>query len=200
MATWKQYREQPLEERLQRLSQTPEGLAAAVAGMSDEALSLHTEDGRWSPKEIICHLRDIEELFMLRFHMMLGTNQPTFLTLGDMPPNPEQWGIGGRIGVPLDPARLALDRQYNRNDADLALAALRRRREESLILLNKLTPEQWRRGSIHLIDGPMTFDDWVALMVEHDGEHLDQLARAVEVGHERDPDMMSSTRAGDHPV
>ena len=42
---------------------------------------------------------------MLRFHMMLGTDEPAFLTLGDMPPDPQRWGIGGRIGrpsIPLD--------------------------------------------------------------------------------------------------
>ncbi len=59
---------------------------------------------------------------MLRFHMMLGTDEPTFLTLGDMPPHPERWGIGGRIGMPLDPARLAEDRQYRRTIRSWPLA------------------------------------------------------------------------------
>ena len=117
---------------------------------------------------------------MLRFHMMLGTDEPTFLTLGDMSPDPQQWGIGGRIGMPLDPARLAEDRQYLRNDTMLALSALRQRREESLIFLRRLTPTQWQRGSIHLLDGRMTFDDWVALIAEHDDEHFNQLTRALE--------------------
>ena len=116
---------------------------------------------------------------MLRFHMMLGTDEPTFLTLGDMPPHPERWGIGGRIGMPLDPGRLAEDRQYRRHDTVLALSALRARREESLIFLRRLTAAQWQRGSIHLLDGRMTFDDWVALILEHDDEHLDQLTRAL---------------------
>lgn len=117
---------------------------------------------------------------MLRFHMILGTDEPTFLTLGDMPPNPEHWGIGGRIGTPLDPARLAEERQYLRHDTVLALSTLRARREESLIFLRRLTAAQWRRESIHLLDGRMTLEDWVALIAEHDDEHLDQLIRALE--------------------
>jgi hypothetical protein len=180
MTTREAYRAQPVEQRLLRLSRTPDDLAAAIQGRAEDVLSRRPDGKNWAAKEVICHLRDIEELFMLRFHMMLGTDEPTFLTLGDMPPDPEEWGIGGRIGMPLDPARLAEERQYLRNDAALALGALRRRREESLIFLRRLTPPQWRRGSIHLLDGRMTFDDWVALIAEHDDEHFDQLKRALE--------------------
>ncbi len=97
-----------------------------------------------------------------------------------VPPDPPRWGIGGRIGMPLDPARLAEERQYLRSDAFRALSTLRRRREESLIFLRRLTPVQWRPGSVHLIDGRMTFDDWIALIAHHDDEHLDQLKRALE--------------------
>jgi hypothetical protein len=180
MATREEYRTQPIEQRLRRLSRTPDDLATAIQGRTDDALSRRPDDRNWSAKEVVCHLRDIEELFILRFHMMLGTDEPTFLTLGDMPPNPERWGIGGRIGMPLDPARLAEDRQYRRHDTALALSTLRARREESLIFLRRLTPAQWERGSIHLLDGRMTFDDWVALIAEHDDEHLDQLTRALD--------------------
>ncbi len=182
MATRAEYRAQAREERLRRLSQAPDDLATAIQGRTDDALSRRPDAKNWAAKEVICHLRDIEELFMLRFHMMLGTDDPPFLTLGDMPPDPRRWGIGGPIGMPLDPARLAEDRQYLRNDTALALSALRRRREESLIFLRRLTPAQWGRGSLHLIDGRMTFDDWTALIAEHDEEHLDQLERAPE-GH-----------------
>ena len=48
------------------------------------------------------------------------------------------------------------ERQYLRNDATEAAAAFRRRRQESLAFLRKLTPEQWSRG------------------------HLDQLKRALD--------------------
>ena len=43
-----------------------------------------------------------------------------------------------------------------------------------------LTPEQWKRGSIHVTLGRMTFADWMALIAAHDDKHLDQLRRALE--------------------
>ena len=51
----------------------------------------------------------------------------------------------------------AEERQYRRHDAGPALDSLRRRREETLALLRRLTPAQWRRGSIHVTLGRMTF-------------------------------------------
>ncbi len=116
---------------------------------------------------------------MLRFHQMLGTEDPVFLVLGEMPPDPERWGIGGRVGMPLSPDRWAEERQYLRNDTTSALGAFRGRREESLALLRRLSPGQWGRGSIHVTLGRMTFEDWVCLIAAHDDKHLRQLQRAL---------------------
>lgn len=117
---------------------------------------------------------------MLRFRTMLAMDDPKFLTLGDMPNDPMEWGVGEGDGLPLDPDRWAEERQYLRHDTAAALAGFRKRREESLAFLRKLTPEQRRRGSIHATLGRMTFDDWAALMAAHDDKHLNQLKRALE--------------------
>ena len=130
----------------------------------------------------MCHLRDIEELFLLRFRSMLALDEPTFLVLGEMPPDQAAWGSIEGDGLPLDPDRWAEERQYLRNDTGQALAALRRRREETLALLGRLGAEQWRRGSVHVTLGRMTFADWVALIAAHDDKHLAQLRRALQ-GH-----------------
>jgi DinB family protein len=180
MPTRQQYLAQPLETRLERIGWTPDEIAAAIRGTTDAGLSRRPDGQNWSATEVICHLRDIEELFVLRFHMMLGTQEPTFLVLDDLPPDPDRWGIGGRIGMPLNPDRWAEERQYGRADAGLALQALRIRREETLIFLRRLSPSDWERSSIHVTLGHMTFADWVALIAAHDDNHLDQLRRALE--------------------
>ena len=179
MASKDEYSKFPVERRLARLARTPDDLAAAVQGKSDAEVSRRPGPKRWCAKEVICHLRDLEELFLLRFEQMLGTDDPTFLVVGQMPPDPERWGIGGRIGMPLSPDRWAEERQYLRNDATLALAAFRNRREETLAFLGKLSPPQWGRGSIHVTLGRMTYGDWLALMAAHDDKHLGQLQRAL---------------------
>ena len=76
--------------------------------------------------------------------------------------------------------RFAEDRQYLRNDAGQALAAFRKRREESLALLRSLTPEQRQRGCLHPTRGRLTIDAFVTMLAWHDDNHLDQLRRALE--------------------
>ncbi len=180
MPTRDEYARLSVDQRLHRLGRTPDDIAAALRSKSDGDLSRRPGPKKWSAKEVVCHLRDIEELFMLRFHQMLGTDEPAFLVVGEMPPDPERWGIGGRVGMPLSPDRWAEERQYLRSDATLALNAFRNRREETLALLGKLSPAQWQRGSTHVTLGRMTFGDWVALMAAHDDKHLGQLQRALE--------------------
>ena len=180
MPTRDEYAKQPVEQRLKRLERTADELVAATHGQSDAVLSRRPDGKNWAAKEVVCHLRDIEELFMVRFQTMLAMDEPKFLVLGAMPPNPAEWGIGGRVKPAIDPDRWGEERQYLRNDTGAALAAFRIRREESLAFLRRLTPEQWQRGSLHVTLGRLTYGDWVALMAGHDDNHLNQLKRALE--------------------
>lgn len=180
MATRMDYAQQPVVRALERMERTADEVAAAVKGQSDVSLSRRPAPASWSAKEVVCHLRDIEELFILRFRTMLALDEPTFLVLGEMPPDQAAWGIVEGDALPLDPDRWAEERQYLRNDTGLALAALRRRREETLAVLGRLAREQWQRGSVHVTLGRMTFADWAALISAHDDKHLAQLRRALD--------------------
>ena len=177
MPTRADYLELPLAARLDRLARTPDDVATAIDGASDGALS-RRDDG-WAAKEIVCHLRDIEELCILRYHTMLVMDDPKVFVAGAAPQDAEAWGIGGAVPFPLAPERWAEDRQYLRNDTAEALAAFRRRRQEVLALLGALSPEQWQRASIHPEHGRTTFEEWTAGVAGHDDNHLEQLRRAL---------------------
>ena len=58
----------------------------------------------------MCHLRDVEELFLVRFQTILAVEDPPILTLSATPEALARWGIGGEIGHPLDPDRWAEER------------------------------------------------------------------------------------------
>jgi hypothetical protein len=178
MPTRDEYLARSLADRLARLERTPDQLATAIAGRGDAGLAQRASDG-WSPKEVICHLRDIEELTILRFHTMLVMDDPKVFVVGAPPSDPAAWGIGGPVPFPLDPERWAEDRQYLANDTGRALDAFRRRRREVLAFLDSLTPQQWLRGSIHPERGRVTFAEWTAGIAAHDDAHLDQLQRAL---------------------
>ena len=87
------------------LTRAGEKLGAAVRGLSDAAWSRRPDGRNWSAKEIVCHLRDVEELFLVRFMTMLANDEPTILAFSATPEALAAWGIGAAIGHPLDPDR-----------------------------------------------------------------------------------------------
>ncbi len=180
MPTFEEYRVLAVDARLDRLQRTPDDLKRAISGRTDTGLARRPDVHSWSAKEIVCHLRDVEELFQIRFHTVVALDEPHILVLGASPEQLAAWRIGGPIGHPLDPARWAEERQYLRNDTREALAAFRRRRAEVLTLLRSLSRGEWERGGVHLGRGRLTLADWVASLAAHDDNHIDQLRRALE--------------------
>jgi hypothetical protein len=162
MPTLEEVAKQPAEQRLNRMSRTADDLSAAIRGQSETTLMRRPDSKNWAASEVICHLRDIEEVHFVRFHTILINDDPAI------------------YADPSAADRFAEDRQYLRNDAGQALAAFRRRREESLALLRSLTPEQWQRGCLHPTRGRLTIDTFVTILAWHDDNHLDQLRRALE--------------------
>jgi hypothetical protein len=122
-----------LDEQLARMERTVNDYAAVVKNVSDAQLTKRPDPKNWSAKEVVCHVRDIEESFMMRFLSIMAMDDPKFL--------------------PVEPDRWAVERQYQRNDVQEALAALETRREETLRFLRGLKPEQWERGGIHATRG-----------------------------------------------
>jgi hypothetical protein len=149
------------DERLARLARTPDQVGAAIAGRGERLLARRPAPDAWAPVEVVCHLRDAEEMFGQRFETILANDEPALPDAG-----------------PAD--RWARDRQYCRQDAAAALAHFRRRRGESLETLIGLAPAEWQRGGERRAYGRLTIDRLVALMAWHDDNHLEQLTRAVE--------------------
>ena len=180
MPTPEEYTGLSIEARLGRLEQTPRDLEQATFGRTDTELSRRPDADNWAAKEIVCHLRDVEELFQIRFHTIVALDEPRILVVGASAEELAAWRIGGAIGHPLDPGRWAEERQYLRNDTRAALAAFQRRRAEVLELLRSLAAGEWQRGGIHLNRGRLTLADWVARLAAHDDNHIAQLRRALE--------------------
>ena len=147
-------------DQIQRLGRTADDLAALLDGKPTAILTKRPAENAWGATEVVCHLRDTEELFFGRFQTILANDEPKLLAI-----DPDAW---------------ARDRQYLRNDATLALTSFRIKREETLKLLLALAHAQWERSGIHPSRGKMTLKDFVALMAGHDDNHLDQLRRALD--------------------
>jgi hypothetical protein len=161
MPTMEEYAQQTREQRLQRLTRTADELSTTIKGQAESVLARRPDTKNWAAKEIICHLRDTEEAFNARFELIVAMDTDPKL-----------------VGSSAD--RMAEERQYLRNDAVEAIGAFRRRREENIDYLRKLTPAQWDKGGTHPVRGRMTIDTFLTLMAWHDDNHLDQLKRALD--------------------
>src|SRR5882724_3978528 len=139
MPTMEEYAGQPREQRMQRLTRTADELAAAIKGRSEHVLSRRPDAKNWAAKEIVCNQRDTEEVFAARVEQV---------RVMDVDP---RWGDSNAD-------RMAEERQYLRNDAADALAAVRRRRAETLEIFGNLTPAQWEKGGIHAVRGRFMID------------------------------------------
>ena len=151
----------PRESRLTRLARTADQLAEVVAGRTATELARQPAPGAWAPIEVLCHLRDSEEWFLARCHMILAMDEPRFPRN-----NPDRW---------------AHERQYLRHDAEAAVATFRRLREEMCVLFAGVPADMWARGGVHTDSrGRRTLDEFLSLMAWHDDNHLDQLQRALD--------------------
>ncbi len=148
-----------LQKLMKEMEKGPDLFAGAIRGISDGVLARRPDGKNWAAKEIICHLRDTEELFMNRLQTMIAMEDPKLLA--------------------ADVARWAEERQYLRNEIQEALSAFRTRRAETLKFLRELTPEQWNRAGIHATRGRETLKDFVGIIPKHDVNHLEQLKRAL---------------------
>jgi hypothetical protein len=161
MPTMEEYAKQSRADRLHRLTRTADQLSAAIKGQAESVLARRPDTKNWAAKEVVCHLRDAEEMFSSRFELILA-----------MDTDPKLVGPGAD--------RMAEERQYLRNDAVEAIGAFRRRREENVELLRTLTHAQWDKGGTHPVRGRMSIDTFLTLMAWHDDNHLDQLQRALD--------------------
>src|SRR5260370_2563667 len=95
----------PVGVRLDRLRSTRAEVARRLEGRDAAALPRRPDAGGWSAGEIVCHQRDVEELFLVRFQTILAADDPQILTLGASPETLAAWRIRGALGPPPTPRR-----------------------------------------------------------------------------------------------
>ena len=142
---------------LETLAATPAALKEALRGVPRKLLLFTPAPGKWSILEILCHLRDMErEAYLERYTRILAEPEPTL---------PDVNGDA-----------LAIERDYRGQKAADVLRDWMRLRRESLRLLRKAKPEQWRRAGVHETMGRVTIDELVARhAVGNDAAHLAQI-------------------------
>ncbi len=129
-------------------------LEEAVRSHSPELLSRPPAPGKWSVREILCHLADCEIVFAFRLRQALAENHP--------------------VVQPFDQERWAST--YAAYDASSASDVFSAVRAWNVALLAGLKPADFARTLNHPERGDMTLQTVVETMAGHDVNHLRQIA------------------------
>ncbi|MDE2776280.1 MAG: DinB family protein [Chloroflexota bacterium] len=126
---------------------------------AEDARALRDGPDGWSIIEIVCHLRDFDEIFQSRARMMLELDHPQLPA--------------------YDHEALAIERQYQADSLDDAYNALKGSRARFAAFFEALTPAEWARGGVHPERDSFSMTDALMQVSAHDLDHLEQITRVM---------------------
>lgn len=142
------------------IAATPEHLEEFARNIGAGRISARTAPGKWSAREIFCHLADCEIAFAFRLRQTLAEEHHVV-----QPWDQEKWAA-----------------PYDTYTVEQALATFRALRGWNLALIRSALPAAADRPVTHPERGAMTFLTLVETMAGHDRNHILQLERLADAG------------------
>ena len=140
----------------------PRQLRAALAGVNTEQLEARPIPGKWSIKEVVCHIADYEPVYVDRMKRVIAEDQPMLLA-----GSPDAFV-----------ARLA----YDQRDVDEELALIEIVRSQMARILRSLPSQDFQRTGNHSVRGPVDLGTLLQQITDHIPHHLaflDEKKRAM---------------------
>ncbi len=134
----------------------PQKLRAVVAEMTVEQIDATPIPGKWSTKQVICHIADFEPVYADRKKRVIAENEPMMKT-GD----PD-----------LFAARLA----YDQRDVEVELDLIEAIRKHMGAILWSLAPSDFQRQGNHSEAGLITLESLLTNITGHIPHHLKFIA------------------------
>ena len=111
--------------------------------------------GKWSAKEILCHLADCEVVFAYRLRQTVAEDHHVI-----QPFDQDKWAAS-----------------YAAYDGGAALAVFSSLRQWDILFIKSVSPETMTKRVMHPERGELTFKELVETMAGHDINHLEQMER-----------------------
>ncbi|MCP5112485.1 MAG: hypothetical protein GY953_16795 [bacterium] len=156
-----------LADLLERFRRGPELVAVATTGAAGPQINFSPAPGKWSVRQIACHLADSEMVGAIRLRRVIAEENPE---LGDY--DRDAWAT--KLG-------------YAERKISHALESFRRTRAESHELVSGLPEAAFSRSGVHPARGSMTLLDLVRLYAEHAEKHARQIMSVREQYKESRP-------------
>ncbi|HEV8369671.1 MAG TPA: DinB family protein [Pyrinomonadaceae bacterium] len=145
-----------IKELVATLAQTPVEVTYLLEHLPTESIAIRPSPDEFSVLENVCHLRDIEIAgYRVRIQRILDEDQPM---LSD-----------------IDGARLAIERDYNRQSLNEAMEAFTSARRQNVAVLTETAADDFEREGDMEGLGRITLRKLLEMMCEHDEGHIDDL-------------------------
>jgi hypothetical protein len=148
---------------LNNLRSLPNEVADLLGGLDEELLRWRPIPNKWSIKEIMCHLRDMERLaYLARYEKIIAEENPYLEN--------------------VDQNRLAYENDYLNQDTRAALEEFTKLRAETIKTLEPVPVDDWARAGVHQTDGPLSVEQLVNRQINgNDINHLNQMKDIVRL-------------------
>ena len=141
------------KEAIEVLTGTPTRLEALANLLGPERINYSLAPGKWSAREIFCHLADCEVVFAFRLRQTLSEDHHVI-----QPFDQDQWS-----------------HMYNAYDAHAALAVFSAVRNWNLQLIQQAGRAALSKKNTHPERGEGSFGEIVETMAGHDLNHVKQI-------------------------
>lgn len=148
---------QRLLDNMQKNIDTLSNILATVSAA--QAASWRDGPDGWTILEVVCHLRDYDEIFLERGQLTTKQDNPTYPV--------------------YDHLALVVERAYNEQEMNTVLAELKASRKQLIAFFTELSVVQWQRTGDHVAHGRYTMEGIAAHVAWHDANHLEQITRII---------------------
>jgi uncharacterized damage-inducible protein DinB len=150
-----------LKANLDGIRQGPALLEAAVDGLDNATLDYKPSPQKWSIREVVTHLADVELIYGYRMRQMIADKNPTI--------------------APIEQDDWASNLAYRDAPLEEMLQQFRVLRQTNLRLLQRLTPADLSKGAFHPERGRVfTLEELIGFMAKHHPNHIGQIERLKE--------------------
>ncbi len=143
------------QELLTNLQTVSKELIDEVTEIPAEEAALMPVAGEWSVLEIMCNLRDTEQIWNERLNQMIEDDEPFF--------------------EGLKPDELADHNDYKHANWEQARLSFETARNTNIEILQKLSPIDWLNGAIHQDRGHLTISQVAELLLTTTQSGLEQI-------------------------
>lgn len=142
-----------ISTRIEEYLAGPEALRRAIEGMSPAELDAAPIPGKWSTRQVVCHIADFEPVYADRMKRVIAEDNPPLL--------------GG------DPDLFAERLAYDQRDLEEELQLMTAVRQHMARILKTLRPEQFERTGQHSRDGALTLATLLDRITNHIPHHIE---------------------------